>query len=162
MKPRIRVLFVCMGNICRSPTAAGVFRHHVEQAGLSDLILTDSAGTHGYHIGDPPDARAQAAAALRRYDLSRLRARKVSRQDFETFDYLLAMDRENLAFLERLSPPAHRGKAHLFLQYAANTVLHEVPDPYYGDGAGFDLVLDLVEDASRGLLAHIRGRLGGS
>jgi protein-tyrosine phosphatase len=159
MKPRISVLFVCMGNICRSPTAAGVFHQHVGRAGLSDLVLIDSAGTHGYHIGDPPDARSRAAAARRRYDLSRLRARQVIRQDLEIFDYVLAMDRENLAFLEQLSPPAHRGKAHLFLQYATATALREVPDPYYGDGAGFDLVLDLVEDASRGLLGHIRGRL---
>jgi protein-tyrosine phosphatase len=162
MKPHISVLFVCMGNICRSPTAEGVFRHQVERAGLSHLIVTDSAGTLDYHVGDPPDPRAQAAAKRRSYDLSRLRGRQVKGEDFERFDYLLAMDRDNLAYLHRLSPPDHRAKVQLFLEYATNASLREVPDPYYGSAEGFERVLDLVEDASRGLLAQIQGRLKAS
>jgi protein-tyrosine phosphatase len=159
MTHQISVLFVCMGNICRSPTAEGVFRYQVQQAGLSRLIMTDSAGTLDYHVGDPPDPRAQAAAARRSYDLSRLRARQVKREDFERFDYLLAMDRDNLAYLHRLSPPDHRAKAQLFLQYATSVDIREVPDPYYGSMEGFERVLDMTEDASRGLLAHIQERL---
>jgi protein-tyrosine phosphatase len=159
MKPHISVLFVCMGNICRSPTAEGVFRHQVKQAGLAHLVVTDSAGTLDYHVGDPPDPRAQAAAARRGYDLSRLRGRQVTRQDFERFDYLLAMDRNNLAHLHRLGPQDHRAKAQLFLEYATNLDLREVPDPYYGPPAGFERVLDLAENASRGLLVHIQERL---
>lgn len=159
MSTHISVLFVCMGNICRSPTAEGVFRQQVKQAGLSRLIVTDSAGTLDYHVGDPPDPRAQAAAARRSYDLSRLRARQVTREDFERFDYLLAMDRDNLAYLHRLSPPDQRAKAQLFLEYATSVALHEVPDPYYGPTEGFERVLDMLEDASRGLLAHIQERL---
>src|SRR5690349_3843305 len=122
----LRVLFVCMGNICRSPTAEGVFRHHVSDAGLSDLIEIASAGTHGYHIGAPPDHRSQAAAMRRRYDLSTLRARHFQRSDFERFDYLLAMDRENLAHMHRHAPPALRDKARLFLEFGSMGVL-EVP-----------------------------------
>jgi protein-tyrosine phosphatase len=159
MKPRISVLFVCMGNICRSPMAEGVFRHQVKQAGLSRLIVTDSAGTLDYHAGDPPDPRAQAVAARRSYNLSRLRARQVTREDFERFDYLLAMDRDNLAYLHRLGPPDHRAKAQLFLEYATSVGIREVPDPYYGPVEGFERVLDLTEDGSRGLLAHIQERL---
>jgi protein-tyrosine phosphatase len=159
MVERVSVLFVCMGNICRSPTAEGVFRHQVKQAGLSHLIVTDSAGTLDYHVGDPPDPRAQAAAARRGYDLSRLRGRQVTREDFERFHYLLAMDRDNLAHLHRLASQDHRAKAQLFLEYATNLGLREVPDPYYGPAAGFERVLDLAENASRGLLAHIRERL---
>lgn len=157
---RASVLFVCMGNICRSPTAEGVFRHYVERAGMSHLIAADSAGTLDYHAGEPPDIRAQRAAERRRYDLSQLRARHVTRQDFDEFDYMLAMDLENLADLQRISPPAQRGKIQLFLDYATQRVSGEVPDPYYGSDAGFELVLDLAEDASQGLLAHIQKRLG--
>jgi protein-tyrosine phosphatase len=159
---RISILFVCTGNICRSPTAEGVFRHHVEQAGLAHLIAADSAGTHAYHLGEPPDSRSQAAAARRRYDLSRLRARQVTRTDFDTFDFLLAMDNDNLAHLHRLGPPALHSKAQLFLDFATGVDVREVPDPYYGAEEGFDLVLDLVEDASHGLLAVIRERLRAS
>jgi protein-tyrosine phosphatase len=160
MNPRISVLFVCMGNICRSPIAEGVFRRRVEEAGLARLIAVDSAGTHGYHLGARPDARAQAAAARRRYDLSRQRARQVTREDIEVFDYVLAMDLDNLAYLESLGPPEQRHKARLFLEYASAVELREVPDPYYGPEEGFELVLDLAEDASRGLLSAIQRRLG--
>ena len=156
----VRVLFVCMGNICRSPTAEGVFRYYVERAGLSHLIVVDSAGTLDYHTGDPPDVRAQRAAERRGYDLSRLRARQVKVQDFEGFDYVLAMDRDNLTQLQRLSSLEHRKKVQLFLDYATQRASREVPDPYYGNEAGFELVLDMAEDASQGLLAHIQKRLG--
>ena len=163
MKLRVEVLFVCMGNICRSPTAEGVFRHMVAAAGLSRIINVDSAGTHGYHAGDPPDARACAVAARRGYDLNRLRARQVTQQDFERFDYVLAMDRANLACLELIRPPVYQGEVALLLQYAPQPSRLEVPDPYYGGARGFELVLDLVESASQGLLASIRERhLGGA
>ena len=156
----IRVLFVCMGNICRSPTAEGVFRHQVERAGLSHLIVADSAGTLDYHAGHPPDRRSQAAAARRGYNLSALRARQVTAEDFEMFDFLLAMDRDNLAHLHRLSPAAqHRAKARLFLEFATKSGVQEVPDPYYGGADGFERVLDLTEDASHGLLTHIQARM---
>lgn len=150
-----RVLFVCMGNICRSPTAEGVFRHLVEQRGLAEKIITDSAGTHDYHIGDAPDARSQAAAARRGYDLSRLRARQIVRDDFAAFDHVLAMDQGNLDLLQRQCPEASRGKLELFLAYADGITLREVPDPYYGGAQGFEQVLDLVENAARGLLREI-------
>ena len=149
-----------MGNICRSPLAEGVFRHRVERAGLAHLIQIDSAGTHGYHLGASPDPRAQAAAVRRRYDLSGLRARQVTRQDIEVFDYVLAMDLDNLAYLNSLGSPEHRDKPQLFLDYGSNVDLREVPDPYYGPEEGFELVLDLAEDASRGLLTDIQRRLG--
>jgi protein-tyrosine phosphatase len=154
----IRVLFVCMGNICRSPTAEAVFRHHLAEAGLSDVITVASAGTHGYHIGAAPDHRSQAAALRRRYDMSAQRAQRFQVSDFERFDYLLAMDRENLAHMQRHAAPAVRGKARLFLEFGSMGVL-EVPDPYYGAADGFDLVLGLIEDASRGLLQHLRESL---
>jgi protein-tyrosine phosphatase len=150
-----RVLFVCMGNICRSPTAEGVFRHLVEEQGLTAKIIIDSAGTHDYHIGNPPDARSQAAAARRGYDLSGLRARQVVRDDFTAFDYVLAMDEDNLGLLQQQCPEASRGKLKLFLAYADNVELREVPDPYYGGAQGFEQVLDLVENAARGLLREI-------
>lgn len=162
MSDPIRVLFVCMGNICRSPTAEGVFRHHVEQAGLSHLIVADSAGTIDYHTGDAPDRRAQAAAERRGYDLSAQRARQVTPRDFEIFHYLLAMDLDNLAYLHRVSPEEHRPKARLFLEFCPDASVREVPDPYYGPAGGFERVLDLAEDASRGLLAHIREQLKAS
>jgi low molecular weight protein-tyrosine phosphatase len=158
-KPPVSVLFVCMGNICRSPIAEGVFRRRVEEAGLTRLIAIDSAGTHGYHLGAKPDPRAQAAAARRLYDLSTQRARQITPQDMETFDYVLAMDLNNLAYLDSLSPPDQRHKARLLLEYASGVDLREVPDPYYGPEAGFELVLDLAENASRGLLSDIQLRL---
>lgn len=156
----IKVLFVCMGNICRSPTAEGVFRHIVSQSDLDDHIHIDSAGTHAYHVGEPPDARAQQAANKRRFDLSQQRARKVSSEDFHQFDYVLAMDRSNVSELEMICPPGHEDKLRLFLEFATQSLEREVPDPYYGGDQGFEHVLDLVEDASRGLLAAIRQQHG--
>jgi protein-tyrosine phosphatase len=156
---QLSVLFICMGNICRSPTAEGVFRRLVEAAGLGHAIRIDSAGTHAYHVGSPPDKRAQAAAHGRGYDLACLIGRQVSHRDFVEFDYILAMDRDNLANLERVCPPEQRQKLTLFLEYSADYPGHEVPDPYYGGPQGFDLVLDMVEDGARGLLADISARL---
>jgi protein-tyrosine phosphatase len=156
-KEKVSILFVCMGNICRSPTAEAVFRHYVENAGLSDHIQIDSAGTHDYHIGEPPDARTQRAAQQRGYDMSALRGRQVAAADFERFDYVLAMDHANLAILQRLAQQAH-GYPHLFLEYAKHHKEREVPDPYYGGADGFERVLDMVEDAAEGLLQHIQER----
>ena len=154
---KVRVLFVCMGNICRSPTAEAVFRHYVENAGLSEHIRIDSAGTHDYHIGEPPDARTHRAAEQRGYDMSGLRGRQVETADFERFDYVLAMDRANLAILQRLAQQ-RGGDPQLFLEYAKHHKEREVPDPYYGGADGFERVLDMVEDAAEGLLQHIRER----
>ena len=156
----VKVLFVCMGNICRSPTAEGVFRHLVNQAGLTDQIHIDSAGTHAYHVGEPPDNRAQAAALQRSIDLSPQRARKVHSGDFEQFDYVLAMDNSNYAELQYISESHQQDKLSLFLDFAVNPDTHEVPDPYYGGDRGFEHVLDLVENASQGLLADIRYKHG--
>lgn len=155
-RAQIKILFVCMGNICRSPMAEGVFRHLVKQAGLDGRIAIDSAGTHDYHIGEPPDPRAQRTAGRRGYDLSMLRGRQVSRADFGEFDYLLAMDRMNLRVLERLCPSQHGHKLKLLMEFSNDAALREVPDPYYGGDQGFERVLDLVEQASDGLLEHLR------
>jgi protein-tyrosine phosphatase len=152
-----RVLFVCMGNICRSPTAVGVFKRLVNDAGLDAEIESDSAGTHDYHIGDPPDARSQAAAGRRGYDLSALRARQVAHDDFALFDYVLAMDETNLTALLSLCPAHYRERVKLFLEFAPEAGHREVPDPYYGGAQGFEEVLDLVELAAQGLLDHIAG-----
>lgn len=149
--PKIRILFVCMGNICRSPTAEGVFRYHAEQAGMIERLHIDSAGTHAYHTGEPPDRRARAAAERRGMSLDDIFARRVASEDFERFDFIVAMDEDNLARLHDESPEEHRGKLHLFLEFSAGDE-REVPDPYYGGAAGFERVLDLVEAASRGLL----------
>lgn len=154
----IKVLFICMGNICRSPTAQGVFRKLVRDHGLEGRILVDSAGTHAYHEGEAPDHRAQDAAARREVDLADLRARQVSYDDFAAFDYILAMDRDNLDMLVAVAPPEMRGKIRLFLDFAPDVRDAEVPDPYYGGPKGFDRVLDLAEAAARGLLEHIRAR----
>ena len=154
----IRVLFVCMGNICRSPTAEGVFRHVVEQAGLSMQIETDSAGTSDYQKGDPPDRRAQQAASKRGYDLSRLRARQVRPQDFHEFDHILAMDTKNLKDLKAIYPNGARAEVSLFLEYAQKSTIREVPDPYYGSVQSFEMVLDLVEDAAHGFLQNLLER----
>jgi len=145
------VLFVCMGNICRSPTAEGVFRHFVEQAGMSDRLHIDSAGTHAYHVGEPADRRARAAAERRGMSLEGIAARRVSKDDFERFDFIIAMDESNLARLHDEAPAEHHDKLRLFLDFA-DADETEVPDPYYGGAAGFERVLDLVEEASRGLL----------
>jgi len=156
MEGKVSVVFVCMGNICRSPTAEAVFRRYVENVNLAEHILIDSAGTHDYHIGEPPDFRAQQAAMQRGYDMSGLRGRQVEEGDFYRFDYLLAMDKANLAILQRLAPPASNAQVRLFLEYARHHAEREVPDPYYGGADGFEHVLDMVEDASEGLLQHIR------
>ena len=149
------ILFVCMGNICRSPTAEGVFRKRAEAAGLAGLHI-DSAGTHAYHVGEQPDLRSQEFAARRGYDLSKQRARKVATDDFAAFDHVLAMDRENLALLEAACPPQYRHKLGLFMHYAKHSGSDIVPDPYFGGGSGFDVVLDYIEDASDGLIEALK------
>jgi protein-tyrosine phosphatase len=150
------VLFVCMGNICRSPTAEGVFGKLVEEAELQHLIMIDSAGTHAYHLGEPPDPRAQTTARARGIDLTRLRARRAIAEDFERFDYVLAMDRDNYAILADICPPEMDHKLRLFMDFAPELGISEVPDPYYGGANGFERVFDMVEVAARGLLAEIR------
>ena len=147
---KIRVLFCCMGNICRSPMAHGYFEHLVREAGLGERIEVDSAGTHAYHIGEPPDPRAQQTAQRRGVDLSTQRARKALREDFTEFDYVLAMDRDNYTILADLCPTGEEHRLHLFER--------EVPDPYYGGAAGFERVFDMVEAAAQGLLEDIRQR----
>ncbi len=158
MKKDISVLFVCMGNICRSPTAEGVFAKRVADAGLAERVDIDSAGTHAYHVGEPPDPRAQRTAASRDVDLSRLRARKAVAEDFAEFDYVLAMDRDNYERLQAICPEGAEHKLQLFLRYAPELDIDEVPDPYYGGPAGFDRVLDMIEVAAEGLLEEIRKR----
>jgi len=153
----VNVLFVCMGNICRSPTAEGYFRHIVEEAGLTDKIKIDSAGTHAYHIGSPPDHRAQAAASKRGIDLSALRGRKVENKDFNNFDYVLGMDNSNHSDLQEVAG-GNANNLFMFLEFSNNFSETEVPDPYYGGDQGFEHVLDLIEDASRGLLNDIKER----
>ena len=152
----MRVLFVCMGNICRSPTAEGVFREFVRRHVPELELEIDSAGTHDYHVGEPPDPRALKAASTRGLDISGLRARQVEDADFERFDLILAMDRANHAELLVRSPPQFHGRIRLLMDFAEDDTGAEVPDPYYGGAAGFDAVLDLVEEASAGLLAAIR------
>lgn len=150
-----RILFVCMGNICRSPTAEGVTRALAERSGMAAAFEFDSAGTHGYHIGAAPDERSRKAAAQRGYDLSVLKARQVNHYDFVRFDHILAMDRGNLELLMRACPVEHQGKLGLFLEFGAGFVEEEVPDPYYGGEDGFEHVLDLIEDAATGLLKRL-------
>lgn len=154
----MRVLFVCLGNICRSPTAEGVFRHKVREAGLEGRIEVDSAGTGDWHIGKPPDSRTRRAAQLRGYDLSQLRGRQVGAADFARFDLILAMDHRNLQHLKGLRPATAPAELDLFLRRYA-LALDEVPDPYYGGEDGFEQVLDLIEQASESLLAELKGRL---
>lgn len=154
----VKVLFVCLGNICRSPMAEGVFRDLVARAGLSEQIHIDSAGTHAYHVGEPPDPRAQEAARRRGVDISGLQGRQAVRRDFEVFDYILAMDRENHANLLAICPRGQEHKLRLFLEFAPGRPEQEVPDPYYGGAHGFERVLDMVEEAGRGLLDDIRRR----
>ncbi len=150
-----RILFFCMGNICLSPTAEGVMRAKLAAAGLD--VEVDSAGTHGYHAGEPPDERSQAHAARRGYDLSMLRARQLVAADFHRFDLVLGMDANNIARAERLCPPGQRHKLKLLLDCAPQAGRLDVPDPYYGGEAGFEEVLDLVEAACDGLVATLRG-----
>jgi protein-tyrosine phosphatase len=156
----VKVLMVCMGNICRSPMAHGYFEHLVREAGLEQQIQVDSAGTHAYHVGNPPDTRAQQTARRRGIDLSAQRARKALREDFHTFDYVLAMDRDNHALLAELCPEGQEHKLRLFLEFAPQLGEREVPDPYYGGAEGFERVFDMVEAAAQGLLAEIRSRHG--
>ena len=149
------VLFVCTGNICRSPTAEAVFRRLVREAGLDWSIRADSAGTHDYHVGEAPDERAQRQALRRGYDLSATRARRVAQRDFEEFDLIIAMDRSHLRILQRLCPRENRHKLRLIMEFAPELGTDEVPDPYYGDRDQFEQVLDMVEAAARGLLRTV-------
>ena len=147
----IKVLFVCMGNICRSPTAEGVFNKVIKEAKVEDCFVLDSAGTHAYHINEAPDLRAQKAARERGIKLSHLRARKVTMGDFEDYDYLLAMDDENYDILISACPEQYAQKIQYFLGYAPQLKTREIPDPYYGGDYGFEKVIDLLEEAARGL-----------
>jgi protein-tyrosine phosphatase len=155
-----KVLFVCTANICRSPTAEGVFRHLTMAENVHGHVVIDSAGTHAYHVGEAPDKRSMAAAARRGYDLSELRARRITASDFVEFDYILALDRDHLSILERSAPAEQRAKVAMFLDFSSHHRGDEVPDPYYGGEQGFEFVLDMIEDASEGLLAAIKKKLG--
>ncbi len=155
MEPKLRVLMVCLGNICRSPTAEVVLRERLRASGLADQVVVDSAGTGSWHVGSPPDARSQRHALRRGYDMSGLRARKVVDADFSRFDLMLAMDRDNLADLERLRPDSAVVELLLFAAV-------EVPDPYAGGPDGFDRVLDIIEEASDHWIVELNGRLGTS
>jgi len=155
----VKVLFVCMGNVCRSPMAEGVLRRMLQDRGLADKVYVDSAGTHSYHIGSAPDERSQATASRRGVDLSMIRVRRVVTEDLAVFDYVLAMDRENYDYLHALSThPERRDKVRLLLDFASDWPEQEVPDPYYGGLNGFERVMDLLEAAAEGLLLHIRER----
>jgi protein-tyrosine phosphatase len=156
MHNEISVLMVCMGNICRSPTAEAVLRTKVAQAGLTRQVLIDSAGTHNYHPGSPPDERSQEHAMRRGYDLSQLRARQFTDDDYADFDLILAMDWDNLALLQVDCPPEHAVKLKLLMEFAPEANTAVVPDPYYGKQAEFDTVLDLTEAACAGLVLHLQ------
>jgi protein-tyrosine phosphatase len=151
----MRILFVCMGNICRSPTAEGIFRHLLAQRQIDLEVEVDSAGTHDYHVGEPPDPRAIAAARRRGIDLSALRARSLQPQDFENFDLLIAMDEQNLRELRSRSGPVYASRLRLMMDFAPDVDRRAVPDPYYGGPQGFEEVLDLLEQASEGLLRQL-------
>ena len=152
----MRILFVCLGNICRSPTAEVVLRTLAAREAPELELEVDSAGTAGYHVGEPPDPRTRQAAVRRGYDLAPLRARIVEPGDFERFDLILAMDRENLRVLRHRAPSSAHERVRLFLEFAPEAGIADVPDPYYGGPNGFEEVLDLVEAATRGLLKHLR------
>ena len=158
----MKVLFVCMGNICRSPTAEAVFRQRAERFGLDGELEIGSAGTHGYHEGDGADPRAEAAAADRGYDLGAHRARRVRPDDFHEFDHIVAMDRDNLEILDAMAPDGSRSALSLFLAHIDGATSTDVPDPYYGGAAGFDHVIDLVEEASEAFLEVLRSDLSGA
>ena len=153
---RYSILFVCMGNICRSPTAHGVLTHMVRQQGLAHVVAVDSAGTHNYHPGEPPDTRSQKHARKRGYDLSKQRARQINEQDFDRHDLILVMDWDNLALVQDICPTAHLGKVRRMTEFCHTFDDTVVPDPYYGGDQGFEHVLDLVEDACQGVLDHVR------
>ena len=154
----MRVLFVCLGNICRSPTAEGVLRHKLREAGLADQVEVASAGTGDWHVGKAPDKRSQAAAKLRGYDLSAQRAQQVTRADFATYDLILAMDNSNLRHLKAMQPAKGKAELDLFLRRYQSEI-DEVPDPYYDGDQGFEQVLDLIERASELLVIELKGRL---
>lgn len=154
----VKVLFVCMGNICRSPMAQGVFAERIKKAGLEHRVAIDSAGTHAFHVGEMPDERARNAASKRGIDISDQRARRFRTEDFEEFDYVLAMDRDNHAMLRFVCPSGLEHKLRMFLEFASEIEEAEVPDPYYGGERGFEKVLDLVERAAEGLLEDVRSR----
>lgn len=155
----LRILFVCMGNICRSPTAEAVFRYALAQHGLADRVEADSAGTEAYHVGEPPDSRARQAAQKRGYDMSTIQARQITIQDFGRFDFVLAMDRRVFAELRRLCPPECVDRLQPYMTYASRHAEEEVPDPYYAGAQGFEHVLDLIEDATAGLIDVAKTRL---
>ena len=157
---KVKILFVCMGNICRSPTAQGVFESLVAADGLEERIEIDSAGTHAYHVGEGPDQRATRAAAQRGIDLSGQQARSVAAEDFEYFDYVLAMDSSNLDDLQAMCPDQYQDRIRLLLAFAGDLTEQDVPDPYYGGSQGFERVLDLIEQGARGLLQDVRQRSG--
>lgn len=155
MPNKINVLFVCMGNICRSPTAEAVFSNLLKEEGYSQYVHVDSAGTHAYHIGEQPDDRSQSTALKKGIDMSNQRSRVVTSSDFEYFDYILAMDRDNYSNLQKIAANNYLEKIHLFLNFSKEWAEKDVPDPYYGGTHGFDRVFDMVESASRGLLEHL-------
>ncbi|PCH85156.1 MAG: phosphotyrosine protein phosphatase [Piscirickettsiaceae bacterium] len=150
-----KVLFICMGNICRSPTAHGVFQQLVDDNNLTDKVFVDSAGTHAYHVGHAPDKRSVSTALAHGVDMRNLTARQVHESDFEYFDYLLVMDSHNHALVFDACPKEYQAKVQYFLEFASNTMIKEVPDPYYGEGNGFERVYDLIVDASSGLMSDI-------
>lgn len=158
MAMNTRVLFVCMGNICRSPMAEGVFRHLIRQAGLDDVVKVESAGTHAFHVGEAPDKRAASTVAKRGYDISDLRARRVEDVDFERFDLILAMDWDNLSLLQQQAPKKAHHKLQLLMRFATEHESATIPDPYYGAQQGFEQALDFIEDACAGLLDVARRR----
>ena len=158
-RTRVKVVFVCTGNICRSPTAEAVFRRMVEEAGMADRVVIDSAGTHGYHIGEPPDPRTEGAAATRGYSMAGQTARQFEYEDFDRFDLVLAMDRGHRTFLDRIAPPDKADKVKMFMNLASGWAEQDVPDPYYGGPDGFEVVLDMIEAGSRGLLAALAARV---
>lgn len=151
----LKVLFVCLGNICRSPTAHGVFEYKVNQRGLAERVITDSAGTAAWHVGKAPDSRSMAVASNRGYQLDHLRARQVRPEDFHQFDYILAMDEENLANLKSMAPDQYSATVSLFLPFAKGLSQAEVPDPYYGGDKGFEDVLDMISTASDALIDYL-------
>ncbi len=155
---KVKILFVCMGNICRSPTAHGVFRKLVMDEGLMHAVQIDSAGTHAYHVGEPPDRRAREIARERGVEIGDLRARRAKAEDFLLFDYVIAMDQDNRECLAEICPAGMEGKLRLFMEFAPELQSSEVPDPYYGGSRGFERVFDMVEAAARGLLVDIRER----
>jgi protein-tyrosine phosphatase len=155
---KVKVLFICMGNICRSPSAEAVFHHMVETSALKDYIEVASAGTHNYHVGDRADHRSHQAASDRGFDLSKHRAQHFKKEHFDYYDYLLVMDDNNYEHVMRMCPKGHEEKVHYFMDFAPQLGVKEVPDPYYGGADGFDHVLDLIEAASAGLMSEIRDR----